>query len=436
MQWPPYAGIRDTEHVLLVGDPKTRELTEKMVAHWAGVFRSRRLHLGMDETYDLGRGRYLDRNNYRRGLDIYTDHLRQVTDACRAHGIRPMLWSDVLFRLAGPSGAHYDRDCRIPDEVRSALPADVDLAYWDYYNDSPEHYRERIRKHRDLGYEPVMASAVWSWPTPWHDWRRTERCGGACVDACRAEGLKEIIFTLWSDDGAYWEVDSSLAGLAYVAEKCFGDGGVREDALARRFRAVCGSDLAVHRAAAGINEPLQTCSVLWDDPMLAMYLRHVAKAGTAALRDAEAHYRDVAGALEAHRADTAAGDIGHAWRVACFLAVKTGLAARLFDAYAAGNRSALAAVRAAALAAADMVEEVARSYRALWLSRCKPFGLEVLQIRLAGQAARYRELAERLGEYLEGSTPTIPELDEAAKGAYLPARSLSYRYLATGARVF
>ena len=66
----------------------------------------------------------------------------------------------------------------------------------------------------------------------------------------------------------------------------------------------------------------------------------------------------------------------------------------------------------------------------------KPFGLEVLQIRFAGQVARYRELAERLGEYLDGRVATIPELDETGKGAYLPVHSLSYRALATGARVF
>ena len=93
---------------------------------------------------------------------------------------------------------HYDQESRIPDAVRRALPADVDLAYWDYYSDSPVHYEERIRKHRELGYEPVMASAVWSWPTPWHDWARTERNAGACIQACRSAGLKETIFALWS----------------------------------------------------------------------------------------------------------------------------------------------------------------------------------------------------------------------------------------------
>ncbi|MEN6346635.1 MAG: family 20 glycosylhydrolase [Armatimonadia bacterium] len=436
LKWPPYAGTRDTEHTLLVGAPETAELVEKMVAFWAEACGSRRLHVGMDETYDLGRGRYLDQNGYRRGLDLYVEHLQLVAEVCKRHGVRPMVWSDVLFRLAGSSGAHYDQNSRIPDGIRAALPREVDLAYWDYYNGDPQHYQDRIEAHRALGYEPVMTSGIWSWPTPWHDWRRTEQFGGACVSACRAAGLREMTFALWSDDGAYWDVDSSLAGVALMAEQCYGDGTVDDAVLSRRFAAVCGSDLAAHRIASRLNDGLQACSVLWDDPLQAMYLRHAARDGVDALREAETQYRKIARALEPHAQDTAAGDLGHAALVAQFMAAKTGLAARLFEAYAAADRPALQAIAEDIPAIVALTEDLAASFRRRWMACCQPFGLEVIQIRFAGQAARYRELAQRLTEYLAGEIEGIAELDQAARGAYLPARWLSYRALASGARVF
>ncbi|MCE5219102.1 beta-N-acetylhexosaminidase [bacterium] len=436
LKWPPYAGTRDTEHTLLVGAPETAELVEKMVAFWAEACGSRRLHVGMDETYDLGRGRYLDQNGYRRGLDLYVEHLQLVAEVCKRHGVRPMVWSDVLFRLAGSSGAHYDQNSRIPDGIRAALPREVDLAYWDYYNGDPQHYQDRIEAHRALGYEPVMTSGIWSWPTPWHDWRRTEQFGGACVSACRAAGLREMTFALWSDDGAYWDVDSSLAGVALMAEQCYGDGTVDDAVLSRRFAAVCGSDLAAHRIASRLNDGLQACSVLWDDPLQAMYLRHAARDGVDALREAETQYRKIARALEPHAQDTAAGDLGHAALVAQFMAAKTGLAARLFEAYAAADRPALQAIAEDIPALVALTEDLAASFRRRWMACCQPFGLEVIQIRFAGQAARYRELGRRLTEYLAGEIEGIAELDQAARGAYLPARWLSYRALASGARVF
>ncbi len=435
LKWPPYSGVRDTEHTLLVGDPGTAVLVDKMVGFWARAFRSRRLHVGMDETYDLGRGRYLDKHGYRPGLETYTEHLQLVARTCERHGVRPMVWSDVLFRLAGGT-AHYDQKSRIPDEVRAALPRNVDLAYWDYYSPDPQHYRDRIEAHRALGYEPVMASGIWSWPTPWHDWRRTEQFGGACVTACREAGLREMTFALWSDDGAFWDMDSSLAGVVLMAERCHGDGTVDEAALARRFAAVCGSDLAAHREASRLNDRLQVCSVLWDDPLQAMYLRHAAKDGTDALREAAEHYRAVAAALAPHAGDTAAGDLGHAALVARFLAAKTALAAKLFDAYDARDRAALEALIGEATALAELAEDLGASFRRRWLACCQPFGLEVIQIRFAGQTVRYRELAQRLGEFLAGEIEGVAELDEAARGVYLPERSLSYRALASGARVF
>lgn len=435
LKWGPCAGLRDTEHTLLVGDPQVAELVDQMVAFWAGAFRSRRLHLGMDETYDLGRGRYLDQHGYRRGLDIYAEHLGVVAEACWRHGVRPMIWSDVLFKLAG-GATHYDQNSKIPDEVRAVLPPEMELAYWDYYSPDPQHYGDRIAAHRALGYEPIMASGIWTWPTPWHDWRRTEQFGGACVDACREAGLREMIFTMWSDDGAYWDMDSALAGAALMGERCYGDGTVDETALARRFSAICGSDIAAHRTASRINEALQACSVLWDDPLQAMYLRHAAKDGNGALREAAAHYEEIAVALAPHAEDAAAGDLGHAALVARVLAAKTSLAARLFEAYDAGDRAALEAVRGDVPEVVGLIEELAQSLRRRWLACCQPFGLEVIQIRFAGQAARYRELGTRLEEYLGGQVGTIEELDEARKGAHLPARWNTYRGLASGARVF
>jgi hypothetical protein len=436
LKWSPNGLLRDTEHTLLVGEPAANALVDNMVAFWSQACASRRLHVGMDETYDLGRGRYLDLHGYRRGLDLYVEHLQMVSETCQRHGVRPMVWSDVLFRLASTTGGHYDPGSRLPHEVRALLPRDLDLVYWDYYSPDPAHYRERIAQHRNLGYEPVMASAVWSWPTPWHNWRATEANGGACVEACREAGLQEMIFALWSDDGGFWDMDSNLAGVALMAERCYGDGTVDDAALARRFAAVCGSNLSLHRAASRLNDSLQACSVLWDDPLQAIYLRYAAKDGTDALREAEAHYRDVAASLAGQESDTAAGDLGHAALVSQVLAAKTGLAARLFDAYASHDREALTAIAQEVPQVVELIDQLAASYRRRWLATCQPFGLEVIQIRFAGQAARYRELGQRLSEYLDGEIATIAELEPSPGHGYLPDRSLSYRYLASGARVF
>lgn len=50
LQWPHYAHLRDNTEVLLAESETTYEFIEKLIKAAAGPFRSKRIHLGMDEV--------------------------------------------------------------------------------------------------------------------------------------------------------------------------------------------------------------------------------------------------------------------------------------------------------------------------------------------------------------------------------------------------
>ncbi|MFA7160851.1 MAG: family 20 glycosylhydrolase [Kiritimatiellia bacterium] len=434
LQWPAYGQVKDTSSVMLVGEPKTYALIEKMVRHWSGVFKSRRIHIGMDETHDLGRGRYLDRYGFRRGFDIFNAHLDKVVQICKKHGLKPMIWSDMYFRLGSPNHSYYDPKCKIPKDVIAKIPRAAELVYWDYYHDDEGFYRDWIRRHRAMGYEPLMASGVWTWGKLWHDRKRTEDTALPCIAACRKESLKEIFFTMWGDDGGYCDFDSALAGLALCAEKAYAD-DFSEKLLAARFEAICGADYAAQNQAAGLEYAAgahQMASfILWDDPLLAITL----SGRRAKLKSLEKHYLGLAAKLKHCGRQTGGGDLSHARLIAETLAAKIGLARRLFEAYSGGSRARLKAVRLEIPGLVRLLEQCADSLRANWMARNKPFGLEVVQIRMGGVIARCRELDCRLGEYLSGRAEHIPELEANLKKVKWPGyRSVgsSYRSYATG----
>ena len=52
----------ETNNILLVDDDRTYELIDKMFATLSKCFATRRIHIGMDEAHDLGRGKLLDKN--------------------------------------------------------------------------------------------------------------------------------------------------------------------------------------------------------------------------------------------------------------------------------------------------------------------------------------------------------------------------------------
>ena len=78
MRWPIYNEIKDTSSVLLVDEAKTYKLIEKMLDFWSVAFQSRRIHIGMDETHDLGRGKFMDEHGYEQGFDLFNRHLKKV----------------------------------------------------------------------------------------------------------------------------------------------------------------------------------------------------------------------------------------------------------------------------------------------------------------------------------------------------------------------
>ncbi len=277
-----------------------------------------------------------------------------------------------------------------------------------------------IERHRQFGRDPVMGSGVWTWHQLWYGKERTEAYAKPCVQACKKAGLKEIFFTMWGDDGGYCEYESSLAGLAFVAAECWGE---EEAELKQRFRAVCGAAYEDVAIASGLDGrfieggPEEACAgmgmpILWDDPLLGLQWLGVKARQPGFWPQALDHYQRLSCALESRRSQLEPIDFGYAASLAALLAAKINFRLELEKAYAARERSALAALVKDAARVAELTEEVAQAFRRQWLRRNKPFGLETIQIRLGGLRQRYLEAGRRLQELLDGVRTSIPELEE------------------------
>lgn len=412
LRWPAYSNVRDTASVMMVGEKATYDLIEKMIANFAKVYRSRRIHIGMDETHDLGRGRYMDRHGYRRGYDLFNEHLTAVVDICKRHGLQPMIWSDMYFRMGSRTMNYYDMESKIPGDVKKAIPSEAQLVYWDYYHDDEAFYSEWIKRHRNLGHEPVVGSGVWTWGMPWYGRKQTENTVIPCVNACRKMGVKEIFYTLWGDDGAYCDFDSSLAGLLFAAElSCTGETPAK--VLDAKMRAICQADYGEQVRPNALGIPARTSRLLWDDPLLGVYYHQLRAESPGAWQRYAREYAQLARDIRPGGATLpGGGDLRHAKCLAEFLAAKLTLIHTLRRAYAAGKRKNLEALRPEVRRLARLSRGLGKSFRQNWFARNKPFGWEALQVRLAGQEARFKELDTRLAAYLSKREDRLLEFEE------------------------
>ncbi len=421
LQWPAYAGYRDTDKVLLAQAPQTYKLLEKIIAAAAAPYASKRIHIGMDEAHGIGSGQFRKLFGEKRPFDILNRHLQRVRNICRTQGLRPMIWSDMYFRLGSKTNGYYDKDSVIPPKVAASIPRNVDLVYWDYYHHDTAFYEDWIGRHRALGSEPVMAGGIYTWSRFWTALPWSFSATAACLQACRKTRLREVFMTMWGDDGAEHNLFSALPGVQFFAEHVYA--GHPDPARMRaNFHGICQADFDGCVKASELDSPPYlrqgtsygsaanlSKALLWQDPLLAIIDPQLSDP-----RRLARHYRALAKSLEqTARAGANNRHLRHPALLARALALKVMLRRDLAAAYQANNRAALKKIADTDLAALRrLVEQLWRTHRAYWLEYCKPHGWETVERRYGGLMARLASLAERLADYAARRGPDIPELSE------------------------
>jgi hypothetical protein len=434
LRWSAYSHLRDTDSALLVGEGKTLTLIGKMIQFFSEVFASRRLHVGMDEVHDLGSGEYLNRYGYRPRYEILRDHLCQVARLCAEHGMEPMIWSDMFFRIGSDTGDYYDEASRIPANTGKNIPDNVEMVYWDYYHHDKAFYREWINRHRGInGRNPIMCSGIWSWAAPWYNSEYTERNALPAIEACRDEGIEEIFFALWNDNGAVGDFSSCLAGIVLCSEHIYHNEKPDDAVIKKRFNAICHASYEAVCLAAGINHEFSALGLFWDDPLLGIYYHNQILKSAGFWDEREVVFRNALSGLNKYSREEDAGSIFHIMLIMKFLAEKIALRRELVLPLRRETMDGQF-LRHRIFIIISLLRKIKKSYRRIWHDRCKPFGLEVIQIRIAGQEERWLEMACRIDELERGLISSIPEMDKEAE---TPLSYLSYRFdkIATGSAI-
>jgi len=186
LKYEIYSPLAETPHghVLAPGQPGSLPLIRQMFAEINSLFPSRFVHLGADETFELGRGQTADRVKTVGIGAVYIDFLKQIEDALRPSGKKFLFWGDVA--LSSP-------------ELVNTIPKDLIAVPWTYGADTS--YVRFIKPFRDVGMETWVAPGVSSWN------RVYPNNANALVNIQRfvrdgqALGATGMINTSWDDDG-------------------------------------------------------------------------------------------------------------------------------------------------------------------------------------------------------------------------------------------
>lgn len=410
--WQPFVEHIDCEDILMVDDDRTYQLIEDILIAVKKCYKSRRINIGMDEAHMLGLGKFLDKNGYEPRFSILTRHLKKVLELLEKHGFEPMMWSDMFFRASIAPDYFYDTPKKFPEEMKKQIPDGVKLIYWDYYGNGRKKYECMIDTHLQLEKEIWFAGGVWTWMgfAPMNVYSNV--CTKAALKSCIKKGIKNVIMTLWGDDGAECQMLMGLSGLSYASELAYGN----EKNVKQVFKSITGVSFddwnkldypniielpyKVHNSNCCKYYLYNDYFFGIMDPCVKENCVKIYQNYTIRLRMCANKYPEWSEIF------TSMADLCSA------LAVKSTLGLRTRELYKNKDKQGLKELINDYKLAYKRIEKFYNSLRTVWYKYNKPNGFEVQDVRLGGLLLRTKSCITQIKAYADGKIDKILELEE------------------------
>lgn len=418
LKWPMGTPLKDTDDILFVGKEEVYQFIEELLRSVKASYSTRRVHLGMDEAAALGLGNYLTQNGYKKSSQLIKEHSSRVFEICKKLELEPMIWSD-MYITANTGSSYYDTEA-IRNTSQWVKPDDgLGLVYWDYYNDDESIYHTLLNAHEKLSDNIIFAGGSWIWNGIAPNYSRTFKCTLTGLKACREHHLKEVFCTGWMDNGSETPVDAVYPGLVLFAHMGFHE-EVNKTELAEDFAITVNGrledfyqlesfDSLFVENDTNITSDNPSKYLLYQDNLLGMFDHHIQGLDTAS------YYGELAKHLESCVKTSPAyqGLFTYYQLLAEILSEKADLGIRIKNAYDQKDLSTLDRI------CEEIIPRLTKKMwhlkllrEQLWLHDAKPFGYELLDIKLGGVITRLESNRRRIRSYLDGNVPSLEELEQ------------------------
>jgi hypothetical protein len=247
-------------HVLTPTKEQSYDIIKAMYADLVPLFPGPFLHVGGDETFELGHGQTAARAADVGLGRVYLEHLQKVSGILQAYHKQLMFWGDIAVKYP---------------QLLGILPKDMIAVPWDY--DPKPSYESIIQPYRNAGLRVVVAPGASNWNQMWPNLDAGFVNIRNFVRDGQKLGAMGMLNTTWNDDGeslyemawpalvfgaaAGWQAgESDIDQFKSAYDWAFyrnGDATFR-DALENLDRG--------HEALAKINVDTETDDLFWVDP--------------------------------------------------------------------------------------------------------------------------------------------------------------------------
>lgn len=171
-------------HVLAPGQEGSYKLIESMFTELAGVFPGPFLHIGADETFELGRGQTKELADKEGIGKVYLDFLARITTILKPLDKRIMFWGDIAMKYP---------------ELLNILPKDVIAVAWNY---GPRpNFDNMLEPYKKVGLDLFVAPGANNWNVIFPNLDNAYPNVSRFVRDGQKFGAMGMLNTNWNDDG-------------------------------------------------------------------------------------------------------------------------------------------------------------------------------------------------------------------------------------------
>jgi hexosaminidase len=185
--WQQYAPLAEIPSgaVLAPGHPGSLQLITQWFGDLAQEYPGPFLHIGADETFELGEGQTASAVQERGLGPVYIGFLSAIHQSLAPLHRRLLFWGDVAMNS--------------PDLV-SSLPHDMIAVPW-HYQPEPQGFTHWLDPYTRAGMETWVSPGVNNWDRVWPDFNLAlANIQGFVADGQKA-GSTGMLNTIWNDDG-------------------------------------------------------------------------------------------------------------------------------------------------------------------------------------------------------------------------------------------
>ncbi len=186
LKYELYTDLAETPHghVLAPGQEGSYTLIKDMFDELAQVFPSPFLHIGADETFELGRGQTKPKADQVGIGKVYLDFLSRITEILKPHNKRIMFWGDIAMKY--------------PDLLH-ILPKDVIAVAWSY--SARPNFDNMLKPYKDNGLDLFVAPGANNWNVIFPNLDNAYPNTSVFVRDGQKFGALGMLNTNWGDDG-------------------------------------------------------------------------------------------------------------------------------------------------------------------------------------------------------------------------------------------